>query len=682
MENYQRFQILSASRQDLFQPGSPVWVSRCQLSLDRESGKRLLQVRMVNCSERTVRQVFLRIVCLGANRELLTQLEMVPMQSLAVLPGRVFGDDKFVEIPVRGAVYTEAYAQRVRFADDTAWDEADRDGYLRFKALPVRPEDPHAETLADRARSGGVRNDCYFRTQQGLWVCTCGMPNASRVLRCVRCGADRLWLERHMDANLIDAPAPVKAPEPAPIPAPAPAPMPAVTVIPAPIRSETPAQPTIILQTVPEPEPEEAPASHAGRNAAIVFAVLLFLALGAFCAWKYLTPYLRYQQALRERAAGNYDRAVELFQSLKTYQDSPDQIAETLSRKALGLMGEGKYAEALELLENLEGRDGQIADCLYALGVLAYNDGDPETALNYVNQLRQRFPDYDKTEILAQYCWYSLGQRAELDAGAMTNAELTIEQYRKAIECYTQADGYEDSAERVTACEYQIAGVYRDSGAIQEAVAAYEALGDYADAAAQRQACMFEYVQQHVEDYMLDSMASAYLEELVLVDYPGARDLRDRLNGVGFSFRVILDDSNGPDPETARDLSKVAVSWTVERRDADGAVLVLVRYSLPDGAVGRSLLNVDRSASGVKRWTEIPFPTNCFVSGMITLDFYDAARGETEDALLDTISFRYSYRAEEEGSPAAEDGQAPRYGDEDGTEPTGEALPGTGKKGF
>ena len=203
MAIYERFQILSSARQDLFLPEGPVWVSRCQLSRDMESGKRLLQTRMVNCSERTVRQVFLRVVCLGAERERLDQLELVPLPVLSARPGRVFGDDKLVEVPVKGTVFVEVYVQRVRFADGTAWDEPGDADYIAFPApVPVRPEDAHFETLASRARSGGLRNDFYFRAQQGLWLCSCGMPNPTRGLRCVRCGADRLWLEKHIFRDL------------------------------------------------------------------------------------------------------------------------------------------------------------------------------------------------------------------------------------------------------------------------------------------------------------------------------------------------------------------------------------------------------------------------------------------------------------------------------------------------
>lgn len=692
MENYQRFQILSSARQDLFQPESPVWVSRCQLSRDLESGRRLLQTRMVNCSERTVRQVFLRIVCFGPSRERLTQLEMVPMQSLSVLPGRVFGDDKLVEVPVGGTVYTEVFAQRVRFSDDTVWDETDPDGYLAFRAVPVRPEDRHAETLAERARSKGLRNDCYFRTQQGLWVCTCGMPNASRSLRCVRCGADRLWLETHMDPNLIDAPPPPKTPEPAaPVIA---APVSPVTVIPAPIRDDPPpAQPTIIVQSVPEPEAEEAPPSHAGRNAAIIFGVLLFLALGAFCAWRYLKPYLRYQEALRERAAKNYDQAVALFEDLEDYRDSPDQITETLSMKAIGLMDEGKYQEALSIWETLEGCDKQVADCLYALGVNAYTEKDLEKALGYVEQLRERFPDYERTDTLAEYSYFSLGSQAVTEAAeAAGDPFLQRDRYETAKENFQKVIDLEkdpnseylkNSKDYILYCDYQIARSYREEGLLEEAIEAFAALESYQDAPAQRQACMFEYAERN-----LDNPTEAvydYLEELANAKYPGAQELLDRLNGLGFGFEIVLN-TEDPQATAATDLSKVAIRYTVEQKDADGAVLVLARCTLPDGTVGRGLLNANHESSGLKRWTDFPFPTGCTKSGTVTLEFYDAARGETEEALLETLQISFTYEPPtEDGTPdAGKDGSSEPGkdgGSDSGKDEKGRSVPETGKGG-
>jgi tetratricopeptide (TPR) repeat protein len=641
MATIQRFQILSSARQDLFRPESPVWVSRCQLSLDLESGKRLLQTRMVNCSERTVRQVFLRIVCLGADRERLSQLELVPMEAVSVRPGRVFGDDKLVEVPVRGTVYTEVYAQRVRFSDGTAWDEAEAGGYLAFKAEPVDPEDPHYETLVSRARSGGVRNDCYFRAQQGLWVCTCGLPNAVRNLHCVRCGADRLWLEQHMDPNLIDAPAPVREPEPAP--APAPAPVPIVTVTPAPIRDYPPAQPTIIVQPAPEPPVVEAPPSHAGRTVAILLAILLFLGVGGYCAYRVLTPLLRYQEALREQAAGNYDSAKAIFEELGEYRDSPAQIQETLIRKALSMMGEGKYQQAMELFETLEGQEGHVADCLYSLGVLAFNDKDVDAAMTYVTRLRERFPDYSKTEQLAQYCNYSLGNRAAAEAAELDDPDAQIAAYETALAYFGQTGGYEDSADRAKECEYRIAVAIHNKGETEEAIRRFTALGDYQNSQELLKDCKFAYASAHIEN--ADQLTFDYLEELAAANYLEAQDLLDRLNGVGFTFRITLGAMDNPGTLVeVGDLSNVYIHYTVEHRDEAGAVLVLVLYKLPDGREGRALLNNDRSARGARGWADIPFPTNCVKSGPVTLTFYDSMRGEGSEP-LDTMTFQYKYTA-------------------------------------
>ncbi len=661
MSNYQRFQVLSTARQELFCPDSPVWVSRYQLSRDLESGKRLLQTRMVNCSEKQVRQVFLRVVCLGASREKLSQLELVPLPAVAALPGRVFGDDRFAEIPVKGTIYVEAYAQRVRFADGSTWDETKPEGYLAFRAEPVRPEDPHYETLADRARSGGVRNDCYFRARQGLWVCTCGLPNALSGRRCARCGADRLWLEEHMDPNLLDAPAPARTPEPAPAPVVYSAPAPAVNVVPAPFREEPVQPPTIIVQPAPEPPAEEAPASHAGRNLAIVAAVLLFLALGAFCAYKYLLPYLRYQEALRARADGDYDQAVALFQGLDGYRDSMDRIEETLAQKARQMMNEGKYQEAMELYESIGGHGEEIADCLYALGVLAYNDDDVEKALEYAEKLRERFPDYDKAETLAQYCHYSRGNQLAAEAAALEDPAGQIALYQQAQQDFAAANGYEDSDQRILECDYRIALIHREQEELDTAVECFTELGDYKNAAELRLECMYAYCLKHLDDP--ESRTNEYLDELIEAGYDGAQALRDRLNGVGFHFELSLGKpaagSTTP-PAKASDLSQVEIRYSVEAKDQAGrAVLVLAIFTLPDGKSGQGMVNKDGLARGSVKWGEIPFPTSCEKSGTVTLSFYDAELGVDSEP-LDTLSFGYdpAYvpdpETPEEPSPSAD----------------------------
>ena len=85
---------------------------------------------------------------------------------------------------------------------------------------------------------------------------------------------------------------------------------------------------------------------------------------------------------------------------------------------------------------------------------------------------------------------------------------------------------------------------------------------------------------------------------------------------------------------------KVYISYQVESSDQEGAVPVLAVYQLPDGRQGRGMLNNDRSASGTVAWSAL-FPTDCTVSGEVSLAFYDSQRGEMES--LSAVSFQYEY---------------------------------------
>ena len=58
MAAYQRFQVLSAERQNLFLPDSPVWVSRYQLSRDQEGGKRLLRASVSESRYEKIKDFF------------------------------------------------------------------------------------------------------------------------------------------------------------------------------------------------------------------------------------------------------------------------------------------------------------------------------------------------------------------------------------------------------------------------------------------------------------------------------------------------------------------------------------------------------------------------------------------------------------------------------------------------
>ena len=660
MANDQQYQILSAGPQNLFDPDCPVWVARYQLSRDRERGKLLLQVRMVNESDRRIRQVFLRIRCFGVSGSRLADLEMVPMPAVSALPGRAFGDDKPVEITPGGTTSVEVFAQRVRFYDGTTWDEGRADGYTAFPApVRVRKTDEAYEALCRKAAEGSVHNLYYFHMQDGLWTCTCGLPNSSHALHCAHCGADRLWLERHMNREQL-------TPQPEPEPTPAPAPVPTPPPPPAPTPPPAPAVPPRPLSTLEEfgltgylaplaaapapaaparaqfPQEEEVLPSHAGRNFVVFLTILILLAGIGFCCYYLLRPYLRYQEAVKQQMAGNYEYAAELFEQLDGYRDSAQRVEQTkrqsVQHEVRAAMAAGQFDTALKLLEPLKGQDeydSYAADCIYSLGVLAFNRRDLDEAWGYVQRLEEEYPDYEKLPKLRQYCCYSFGVRAAAEGAELEDSGDRILAYEQAILQFRQTDGYQDSEARIQECLYRIAIERMNRDELPEAIDGFAALGDYRKAVSYREDCMYRYAQQHLEN--TDQTTMDYLEELSEEGYDGAQDLLDRYTGEAFTFRISLGAALSSDPvEETYSLEDIYIHYNVDSRDADGAVLVLVRYRLPDGREGRGLLNNDRSASGAKAWSTM-FPTDCAAQGMVTLDFFDSQRGESD--VLETISF-------------------------------------------
>ena len=649
MPNYQRFQTISAGAQNRFDPDSPVWVSRYRLTLDVESGKRLLQVRMVNLSDKRVRQVFLRIRCMEATTRQVTTLEMIPLPAVLVLPGRAFGDDKIVEITPADTTFVEAFVQRVVFSDGTSWNEESTNNYIAFAApVPVKTDDPDYQLYRERAEQGGVRNSYYFHSQKGVWTCTCGQPNGSAALRCAHCGADRIWLEKNMDPEYRE-PAPQQQPhEPAPAQNPVPMAVPVMTAPPIfPPYPDYPPYPDNRPAPAEEDETEEDEedsGSHAGRNLAIALAAVLFLSIAVFSVFKFLMPYLRYRNAVSAQSSGDYQTAVAIFEDLGDYKDSTARLDQIALQKVRAAMSSQDYAGALQLLEPIravEGAEALRADCIYSLGVLAYNNGELDTAWSYVEQLEKEYPNYEGLPTLRQYCDYSFGNRCAGEAAELSEPGERIQAYEEAIRWFTEAGDYSDSADRILECRFRIGMEQMNQNDLPAAIDTFTQLGDYKEASQYRSDCMFSYAQSHLEN--TDQTTMDYLATLVAEGYEGAQELLDRLSGVGYRFNLSLSEAvSNAKVSIVTDLNGLFIHYEVDHSaGSGGAVLILARYTLPDGRQGRGILNSDGSAVGTKSWGSA-FPTECKTSGEVKIEFFDSERGEVEP--LETITFEYQYQ--------------------------------------
>lgn len=657
MGSLHRFQTLFDAEQHLFVPDSPVWVSRCRLSLDPDRGIRFLQLRMVNCSEKTIRRVFLRVTCYNAAGSRLSRLEMLPLPPSEVLPGRIFGDGLAVRIAQPGAVRVEAFAQRVLFADGTAWDELRPEDALAYAPPePLRQDDPADDALRLAAAREGLRCAYRYRRQAGVWTCVCGVPNGSRSLRCARCGADRLLLER-------------LAEEPCPVPEQPSRPreegrQPVFV-------SEDPAREPVMITEAPEFTPAVQPLRRSssardarerseagageedgaenslpaelmpdrhGRRMALAMAALILLALGAFCAYQFLMPWLRYRKAVRAQENGNEVLAAAIFTELGDYRDSALRLSAAAAGRGVGLMEQGRYEEALELFASMPDYASYAADCLYALGVQAYNEGDPELASSYADRLEEAYPDCDKLPLLRQYCDYAWGNRFAAEAAEVQVPSRKLSLYESAVARFRSAD-CADSAERVTECLYRIACIHMENGELLRPIREFREIEPYRDALDLRLQCMYDYVLLHLT--YQDETAMAFLTELADYGNPDAQAILSRLNGEGFDFRVSLPHPDWSD-DVVTDLGQVRIDYSIDAVADDGSdILISLICSMPDGRSYRANLNPDGSSSGSVTWAELELPTICEAEGELVISFYDPGLGVGDNPIY-TYTFWFA----------------------------------------
>lgn len=218
----------------------------------------------------------------------------------------------------------------------------------------------------------------------------------------------------------------------------------------------------------------------------------------------------RYQAALAQREAGQYDEAQAGFEALGGYEDSAEQALETRYQRADSQLKAERFDEAVTGFNSLDGyRDAtdRAKECLYMKALKAERDGDPGAALRQLKALSgYRDADEQVRRIQADQL-YAAGDLdgawaiyAQLDEAYHTHdadyqaryaaAEqlLADKQYQEAADAFAAMGAYADSPARAAgaveagnADRYAQAQARQAAGEYDEAYDLYEALGEYQD---------------------------------------------------------------------------------------------------------------------------------------------------------------------------------------------------------
>ncbi len=217
-----------------------------------------------------------------------------------------------------------------------------------------------------------------------------------------------------------------------------------------------------------------------------------------------IIPTNKYKAAEGLLASGDYDGAVEAFERLGDFKDSPDRILESIYAKAEAQFSAGEYNRAIDLFAELEGfQDSadRILECKYAKAEALLTAGDYDRAIVEFAALR---PNADVDERIKETRY------------VQGSALFSEKDYAGAITCFTAAGDYKDSNERVKEVRYAQAEAMFANEEYSKAIAEFESLGEYSNSAKRL---------EEIRAYVFELANEAFENE----DYP---------NSIGFLMMI------------------------------------------------------------------------------------------------------------------------------------------------
>ena len=542
-----RYTTILSTENLVLQADCPVHAKKIQCTKDTLTGSLFLQVRYVNRCERIVEGLILRVSILEGSGEV-ASIRSLPVSGLRGKPHQCFGDERTIVLPRCGDAI-KVYIEQVSFSDGYLWRAKSGDTTISIEP-PVR--------------ICGKAQPCR---RSGYWYCSCSMVNPDSRSRCDYCGseapqppqqvqtpAEPTYSVDQMLTLLQAMPAQASAAEPEVLPEPAP-------------EKSADEFPVISVFEAPAASAEE-PKKKSKKWLWVSLIVLLLLGIGAGIYFG--IPYYKYYQAEKLKNQGLYDDAIAAFQKLGDYRDSDEQILSCRYMKAVEAYNADSYEEALVQADSLGTDDGNALAllCLRDLSYLSLTQSSDYGAANgYIDQARKYLRDGEQEP---DWFWDVRQQSLYLQAMESYNNGS----YAAAAELFMQS-GYENSADWVNLCSYQMAVEFYNNGEYEQAVDAFLSLGNYQDSLSMADEAMFAYVEENCD---ADNETTAeYLHALIARDFAGAQTIYDELYAWAAEFSL---DNTG----ALKDVSELAFHFSVTGGPRDGSALtVTMEYTLPNG---------------------------------------------------------------------------------------------------
>lgn len=440
----ERFKQLYQLEQNLYADDAPVIIEKGSLLLDNQTHTVLIQMKFHSLSEKTIKALKIRIKTYYTSGAACPEIVEYEYLDMKVGYGGQFGSNKAIllrDLSIR-SFSVESYSVVYENQEVAEIKEP-------FNPLPVSKELQEEWVnieLQKQYRIETSEASDYVPIKYGkLWKCACGEWNSREL--CSMCRKSKSTIFGKFDVDILTSALEIR------------------------LKKEAAEREEQKKREAEEAKKQEAVRLEEARKKAQMkkirrIAVPVIL-VGIFAFGIYsdiIKPNLEYKHAKELLSEKKFDESINAFEALGEYKDSVDMITEAQCLKAKNLAKNKKYDEAREIFENL----GK-----YAL----YKETTQQEAENLITEgkyadaiiLVEDFDDKKSKELVL---------KAEYERGIWY---MEQENYQTAMGYLKRAKDYKDAKSKVAECRYLLGIQYMDKGRYDIALKKFKYIFQYDD---------------------------------------------------------------------------------------------------------------------------------------------------------------------------------------------------------
>lgn len=345
----ERYTRLFSLTENLYQTGSPVLIAAGALLKDNQSNKTLAQIKLQSLSNRPIKAAKISITPLDViDNELGNPIEHQYLD-LNIQRNEEFGAKSPIYLPDATTRAFRAAVTSVVFADNTVWSASN----AAWEPLPapVMLDEvyPDAELRKQFMLEFGAQSQYTYAEFADLCRCPCGALNRQDEEKCHSCGCDLSAL-RSLDIRELEK-----------------------------RKDERLEQERIAEEERQERKKKEAAeAAECAKKAkkiALIAAPIVCVVIAFLIALiSVIIPNGKYNNAVALMEAGQYEKAMDIFEDLGEYKDTPERVLECVYGYAVSSMESGAYDVAIVVFETAyesigwwyKDSEEKLAECMEA----------------------------------------------------------------------------------------------------------------------------------------------------------------------------------------------------------------------------------------------------------------------------------------------------------------------------